>query len=118
MDHRYWLTGALAVALTACGTARDAHSVLKRARAAMGDARSIQYSASGMYARYGQGLTAGEAWRQRDLSGFTRTINYDQRAMRDEVTFGPTVVGRYQPNEEVSGDRAWGVGAQGFTAVP
>jgi glyoxylase-like metal-dependent hydrolase (beta-lactamase superfamily II) len=82
----------------------------------MGDVSSIQYSASGMYARYGQGLAAGEAWRQRDLSGFTRTINYDQRAMRDEVTFGPTVVGRYEPNEEVSGDRAWSVGPQG--AVP
>ena len=79
----------------------------------MGDVRSITYSASGMYARYGQGLTAGEPWRQRELSGFTRTINYDQRAMRDEVTFGPTVVGRYEPNEQVSGDRAWGVGPQG-----
>jgi glyoxylase-like metal-dependent hydrolase (beta-lactamase superfamily II) len=113
VDNRRWLTAALAVALTACSSARDADSVLKRAQAAMGDVRSIQYSASGMYARYGQGLTAGDAWRQRDLSAFTRTINYDQRAMRDEVTFGPTVVGRYQPNEEVSGDRAWGVLAQG-----
>lgn len=113
MDNRRWLTAALAAALTACSTARDADSVLKRAQAAMGDVRSITYSASGMYARYGQGLTAGEAWRQRDLSGFTRTINYDQRAMRDEVTFGPTVVGRYEPNEQVSGDRAWGVGPQG-----
>ena len=113
MDNRRWLTAALAAALTACSTPRDANSVLQRAQAAMGDVRSISYSARGMYARYGQGMIAGEPWRQRDLSGFTRTINYDQRAMRDDVTFGPTVVGRYQPNEEVSGDRAWSVGAQG-----
>ena len=94
MDNRRWLTAVLAGALAGCNTARDADSVLERAQAAMGDVRSITYSASGMYARYGQGLTAGEAWRQRELSNFTRTINYDQRAMRDEVTFGPTVVGR------------------------
>ena len=62
MDNRRWLTAALAAALTACSTARDADSVLQRAQAAMGDVRSISYSASGMYARYGQGLTAGEAW--------------------------------------------------------
>jgi glyoxylase-like metal-dependent hydrolase (beta-lactamase superfamily II) len=115
VDTSRWLTAALALGLTACSAAKEPDTVLRRAQTAMGEVRSITYSASGKYARYGQGLTAGEPWRQRELSGFTRTINYDQRAMRDEVTFGPTVVGRYQPNEEVRGDKAWGIGAQGPT---
>ena len=106
MDTSRWLTAALALGLTACSAAKDADTVLRRAQTAMGEVRSITYSASGKYARYGQGLTAGEPWRQRELSGFTRTIDYDQRAMRDDVTFGPTVVGRYQPDEEVRGDKA------------
>ena len=118
MDPRHCLTAGLALALTACGVAKDAGSVLERARTAMGNVSSIAYSATGTYAMFGQALTAGEAWRLRELSGFTRTINYDQRAMRDEITFAPTVVGRYQPNEQVRGDSAWGVGAQGPAPQP
>jgi glyoxylase-like metal-dependent hydrolase (beta-lactamase superfamily II) len=118
MDKRQWLTAGLALALTACTGAKDAGSVLERAQTAMGAVSAIAYSATGMYARFGQGMKPGDAWPRRDLSRFTRTINYDQRAMREELTFAQAVPGGQQLNHLVKGDRAWNVGAQGAEPQP
>jgi glyoxylase-like metal-dependent hydrolase (beta-lactamase superfamily II) len=79
----------------------------------MSNPNSIQYSGAGMNAFFGQALTAGEAWPRRDLASFTRTINYDQRSMRDELNFAQAVFGGQQQNQQVNGDKAWTVGANG-----
>ena len=80
------------LAFTACTAAKDAGSVLQRAHAAMGDVTSISYSGIGMNAQFGYGMNVGEPWPRRDLAGFTRTINYDQRAMRDELAFAQALL--------------------------
>jgi glyoxylase-like metal-dependent hydrolase (beta-lactamase superfamily II) len=84
----------------------------------MGTPASIQYSGTGMNAFFGQALTAGEAWPRRDLSGYTRTINYEQRSSRDELTFAQAVFGGQQQNAQVNGDKAWNVGANGPQSQP
>jgi glyoxylase-like metal-dependent hydrolase (beta-lactamase superfamily II) len=66
-----------------------------------------------MNAFFGQALTAGEAWPRRNLSGFTRTINYEQRSASDELTFAEPVFGGQQQNAHVNGDKAWNIGPNG-----
>jgi glyoxylase-like metal-dependent hydrolase (beta-lactamase superfamily II) len=47
------------------------------------------------------------------LSGYTRTINYEQRSARDELNFAQPVFGGQQQNAQVNGDKAWNVGPNG-----
>jgi glyoxylase-like metal-dependent hydrolase (beta-lactamase superfamily II) len=47
------------------------------------------------------------------MSGYTRSINYEQRSARDEMNFAQPVFGGQQQNAQVSGDKAWNVGANG-----
>ena len=114
MDKRLWLAAGLVLWLTGCG-APTASSVLDDALNTMGDPSTIQYSGTGMNAFFGQALTAGEAWPRRELSSFTRTINYEQRSMRDELSFAQAVFGGQQQNQQINGDKAWSVGAAGAT---
>jgi glyoxylase-like metal-dependent hydrolase (beta-lactamase superfamily II) len=88
------------------------------AESAMGAVTSIQYSGTGMNAFFGQALTAGEAWPRRDLSRYTRTINYEQRSSQEELNFAQPVFGGQQQNTQVNGDKAWNVGPNGPTPQP
>ena len=109
----------LALTLTAaagCSSPRDAASVLRDAQQAMGSVNSIQYSGTGMNAFFGQALTAGQEWPRRDMSSYTRAVNYEQRSARDEMNFAQPVFGGQQQNAQVNGDKAWNVGPNG--AVP
>ncbi|MBI4265337.1 MAG: MBL fold metallo-hydrolase [Acidobacteria bacterium] len=112
MTMRIWLAASLALAVAGCARP-TATSVLEEAQAAMGNPSSIQYTATGMNAFFGQALTAGEAWPRRELSSYTRTIDYDQRSSRDELSFAQPVFGGQQQNQQVNGDRAWNVGQDG-----
>jgi glyoxylase-like metal-dependent hydrolase (beta-lactamase superfamily II) len=112
MANRLWLAG-LALAVAGCGGTKDTASVLRDAESAMGNVTSIQYSGTGMNAFFGQALTAGEAWPRRDMSAYTRTINYEQRSSRDELNFAQPVFGGQQQNAQVNGDKAWNVGPNG-----
>jgi glyoxylase-like metal-dependent hydrolase (beta-lactamase superfamily II) len=114
MDKRLWLAAGLVLLLAGCG-APTASSVLDDALNTMGDPSTIQYSGTGMSAFFGQALTAGEAWPRRELSSFTRTINYEQRSMRDELNFAQAVFGGQQQNQQVNADKAWSIGAAGPT---
>jgi len=113
MDRRFWLAAGVALGLAACSTPRTATSVLQAAQAALGNVNSIQYSGTGMSAFVGQALTAGEEWPRRDLSNFTRTINYAQGASREELTFAQPTFGGQQQNAQLNGDKAWNVGPNG-----
>ena len=118
MITRWWLAPALAVAVAGCGGSKDAASVVRDAESAMGKVTSIQYSGTGMNAFFGQALTAGEEWPRRDLSAYTKAINYEQRAARDELNFAQAVFGGQQQNAQVNGDKAWNVGANGPVPQP
>src|SRR4029453_18594012 len=104
---------ALALMMAACSSPRDAASVLRDAQQAMGSVNSIQYSGTGMNAFFGQALTAGQEWPRRDMSSFTREVNYEQRSARDEMNFAQPTFGGQQQNTQVNGDKAWNVGPNG-----
>jgi glyoxylase-like metal-dependent hydrolase (beta-lactamase superfamily II) len=111
MQNKHFVVIALAVVTTAC--TKDANSVLRSAQSAMGDPKTIQYSGIGMNAFFGQALTAGKEWPRRNLTSYTRTINYDAKSSHEEMVFAQPVFGGQQQNTEVNGDKAWNVGANG-----
>lgn len=116
MARKLWLVVGLALAAAGCSQPRTVQTVLQSAQQAMGNPASIRYSGTGMSAFLGQALTAGEAWPRRNLSGFTRTINYEQRSAGDELMFAEPVFGGQQQNTQVNGDKAWNVGPNGPVA--
>ena len=101
-----------------CSSPRTAATVLEAAQQAMGNPTSLQYSGTGMNAFVGQALTAGEAWPRRDLSGYVRTLDYDKRASREELTFAMETFGGRQQTQAVAGDAAWNVGPNGPVPQP
>jgi len=101
-----------------CSGAKDAATVVADAQKAMGNPSSIQYAGGGMNAFFGQALTAGEAWPRRDLAAYTRAIDYDKRASREDLTFAEVVFGGQRQNAEVVGDKAWNVGPNGPVPQP
>jgi glyoxylase-like metal-dependent hydrolase (beta-lactamase superfamily II) len=113
MNAKPWLVAALALALAGCSAPRTASSVLQGAQTALGAVNSIQYSGTGVNGNFGQALAAGEEWPHRDLSGYSRTVNYEQRSAREELNFAQPTFGGQQQNTEVNGDKAWNVGPNG-----
>src|SRR5688572_8371389 len=113
MTNRFCLAAGLALTIAGCSSAPTATSVLEDAQEAMGNPASIQYAGTGMQAFFGQALTAGESWPRRDLTSYTRTINYDQRSAREELNFAQPQFGGQQQNTQVNGDKAWNVGPNG-----
>jgi len=113
MTKKLWLAAGLTLVVAGCSSAKTATSVLGDAQEAMGNPTSIQYSGTGMSAFFGQALTAGEAWPRRDLTSYTRTINYDQKSAREELNFAQPQFGGQQQNTQVNGDKAWNVGPNG-----
>ena len=118
MRTRLLFTAAVALVLAACTRTPTATSVLQAAQQAMGNPSTIQYSATGMNAFFGQALTAGQEWPRRELKSYTRTINYDQRSGREELNFAMPVFGGQQQNTQVNGDKAWNVAASGPVPQP
>src|SRR3954447_20661149 len=80
------LTLALVVlALTPWASqAQDAKAVLDGAMKAMGDANSLQFSGSGAYFAFGQAYTPGAEWPRFGVKSYSRTVDYETPAMRDE----------------------------------
>src|SRR5262249_32040772 len=101
-----------------CSRPKDAASVVADAQQAMGNPQAIQYAGAGMDAFFGQALTAGQEWPRRDLAACTRTIDYDRRASKEEMSFAQAVFGGQQQNAQVVGDKAWNVGANGPAPQP
>ena len=113
MQEKHLTVIALALVMTGC--TKDANSVLNSAQSAIGNPKSIQYSGTGMNAFFGQALTAGKEWPRRELTSYTRTINYDAKSSREEIVFSQPVFGGQRQNAEVNGIKAWNVGANGPT---
>ena len=92
MKLKVHLTGLLcASALLACAPVaplgqQDADGLLRRADQAMGgqNLKTLSYSGSGSGATFGQAYKPGMAWPKLNYSSFTRVLDYDNAALREE----------------------------------
>jgi glyoxylase-like metal-dependent hydrolase (beta-lactamase superfamily II) len=91
------------------------------------DLQSVRYAGDGVGYSFGQAYKPGEAWPKIRLNSFTRTINYDTGAMREEIVLTRAEAlggGGYphtasQRNEQyVHGAYAWNQTASGPAAGP
>jgi glyoxylase-like metal-dependent hydrolase (beta-lactamase superfamily II) len=100
------------------GAAEDANAVLDGAAKAMGEVKSLQYSGAGAFFSLGQSFTPGDPWPRFGLKSYTRTVNYETPALRDEVVRaegdpvarggGLPIPGGQRLTTAVSGTFAWG----------
>jgi glyoxylase-like metal-dependent hydrolase (beta-lactamase superfamily II) len=111
MKQKLWLTIGLCLIVTGC--TKTSQSVVKDAQNAMGTVKTIQYSGTGVNGNFGQALLAGKEWPRRDLTGYTRMINYDQKSGSEELNFKEQVFGGQRQTSQVNGDKAWNVGPNG-----
>ena len=80
-----WIIAFVALALLPrLGHGEDAKATLDNVAKAMGDVKSLQYTGNGAYFFLGQSVAPGTPWPRFNLKTFTRTINYDTPAMRDD----------------------------------
>jgi glyoxylase-like metal-dependent hydrolase (beta-lactamase superfamily II) len=68
--------------------AQDARGVLEAAIKAMGTAtvKTVQYSGTGWNAAVGQSFSPSEDWPRFEVTRYTRTIDYDAKFSREELT--------------------------------
>ena len=107
--NKLFLTIGTCLLVTGCATTPK--SVLESAQKAMGNPNSIQYSANGMNAFFGQALSAGKEWPRRQLTNYSRTVNYVQKSSSEQLNFAQPTFPSQQQNAEVNGDKAWNIGA-------
>src|SRR4030095_13952083 len=74
--------------MTGVAAAQDAKAVLQAASTAMGatNLKSIQYSGAGWNAAVGQSFSANDDCPRFEVTKYTRTIDYDGRSSREELT--------------------------------
>ena len=121
-----WL--GLATLLASCAsTPESAGDLAARASKAMGaDAlTTLRYSAEGTGYTFGQAHVPGGAWPKTTLHSVTRSIDYANGAMREEVVLsraepqgggGYPLSGQQRNDQFVSGELAWN--QSGATATP
>ena len=120
---------ALIVAMGDSTGAQDARGVLQAAVRAMGTAnvKTVQYSGTGWSAAVGQSFSPAEDWPRFELTRYARTINYDTKFSREELTRrqgsypprgggGTPLQAEQQQVLIVSGNYAWNMDGQ--NAVP
>jgi glyoxylase-like metal-dependent hydrolase (beta-lactamase superfamily II) len=100
------------------GYGQDTRTVLDGVSKALGEVKSLQYSGSGAFFSFGQSFTPGEPWPRFGLKSYTRTIDYETPALRDEVVRaegdpvarggGLPIPGGQRLTTAVSGTLAWG----------
>ena len=100
------------------GYGQESKTVLDGVSKAMGEVQSLQYSGSGAFFALGQSFTPGEPWPRFGLKSYTRTIDYETPALRDEVVRaegdpvarggGLPIPGGQRLTTAVSGTLAWG----------
>jgi len=98
-------------ALCVSAMAQDAKSVLEAAIKNMGDIKSAQYSGSGAQFNLGQSVSPDAPWPRVELKSFTRTVDYDKQASRNETVNaqGASTV------QFLSSDKAWGQAGANIT---
>jgi len=81
------VVGVLAAAASMTGSANAADPTLERAAAAMrlNDLKSVRYAGDGWGWTFGQAYKPGEAWPKIKLNSWSRTVNYETGAMKEEI---------------------------------
>src|SRR5438132_3075838 len=106
------------VLLPRLGNGQEAKAVLDGVAKAMGDVKSLQYMGSGANFAFGQNVAPGAPWPRFNVKSYTRSVNYDTPAMRDEIVRtqaepgargggGIPLVGEQRQLLMVSGTHAW-----------
>src|SRR5437868_11943483 len=111
--------------------AQDAREVLQAAVKAMGAAnlKTVQNSGTGWNAAVGQSFSPQEDWPRFEVTRYTRTIDYDARSSREELTRrqgnnpprgggGTPLQGEQQQVAIVSGNYAWNMDGQNPVPQP
>ena len=107
----------------------DAAGVLRRADEAMGASalKTLRYAGSGSAWQFGQGYKAGVPWPKLNLASYTRFVDYDHAASREDVvrsraepTGGGAVplTGEQRLSTAVAGDYAWNLAGPAATSSP
>jgi glyoxylase-like metal-dependent hydrolase (beta-lactamase superfamily II) len=116
--------------LSSCASPpQDAGAVLARASQAMGAERlnTLRYSGEGTGYAFGQAYKAGGAWPKIALHSFTRTIDYGNGAMREEVVLsraeplgggGYPLQGQQRNDEFIACDIAWNMAGTNVAPGP
>jgi len=115
MHRRIFFGIAFTCALYTAASAQDAKSVLEAAIKNMGDVKSAQYSGSGAQFNLGQSVGPNDPWPRAELKSFTRAVDYDKLATRNETVNaqGTTAM------QFLADDKAWGqAGANVTPAAP
>ena len=118
MSKKWILVFAALLLMPRLGNGQDSKAVLDGVAKAMGDPKSLQYSGSGANFSFGQSVAPGTPWPRFNLKSYTRTINYDTPAMRDELVRtqadpaargggGIPLVGEQRQLQALSGNDAW-----------
>jgi len=111
MRSKILIALTLACALRVAAGAQDAKSVLEVTIKNMGDVTSIQYSGSGAVFTLGQSLSPASPWPRVEVKSFTRTVDYDKLATRNEGV-GPQGA---LATQFLAGDKAWGQAGANLT---
>jgi glyoxylase-like metal-dependent hydrolase (beta-lactamase superfamily II) len=115
MHGKILMSLMFACTLCAAAAAQDAKSVFEAAMKNLGDVKSIQYSGSGAVFTVGQSVSSDAAWPRVELKSFTRVVDYEKLATRQEAVGAQGPV----PTQYFAGDRAWGqAGANITPAAP
>ena len=67
-------------------SAQNAKSILQSATKTMGDVKSIQYSGTGHLGTLGQAYSPTSPWPENNITAYTRTIDYDSRSAKEDLT--------------------------------
>ena len=132
MTRKPWFVAALCLALTALSTRTasaqvvDARPALEAAAKAMGttNLKSIQFTADGYLSKVGEQYSLTTDWPHFNVSGYTRTIDFDANYMRLDYdpkqgnypTDGYAPVSEEHVTQILSGDFAWEM--KGNTPLP
>jgi len=113
------VAGAALWLLASCAHRMDeAQAVLHEADRAMGGSalKTLSYSAAGSGASFGQAYQPGMAWPRIDIPAYSRLLDYETGAMREDATrsraestggSGLPATGEQRSTELLRGDYAW-----------
>lgn len=131
MRRTFVLMVAMLLLSPVVGYAQDGQATLESVAKAMGAStlNSIQYTGTGVIFAAGQSPTPGKPWPRFNLKSYTRLVNYETAALRDEVVRtqaeDPPRGGGNQPIRGelrqifvVSGEHAWTVARDTATPGP
>ncbi len=104
MRRRIMFSLMLTCAICGVAVAQDAKSIIEATMKNLGgDIKSIQFSGGGVQFNLGQSVTPDTAWPRVEIKGFSRTIDYDKMASRNETVNAQDV----KSIQFLMGDKAW-----------